>query len=70
MKGGKEGKEPSLPSSNSNRNINLIIANHIIKHHVAKNKDHLKGSEMVKWACVGSALEFSTESTESDHTKE
>lgn len=38
--------------------MNLIIANHIIKYDVCKNKDHLKGLEMVKWTSLGSVLEF------------
>lgn len=45
-------------TSNSNWNVNLIIANHIIMYDVAKNTDHLKGLEMVKWTSVGFVLEF------------
>lgn len=46
-----------LPKKRFNLNINLI-ANHIIKCDVTKNKDNLKSLEMVKWTSVGSLLEF------------
>lgn len=64
MKGIKEHSPLSsvafkeFQTNDSNWNINLIIANHIIKYDAAKNKDHLKGLEMVKWTSVGSVLEF------------